>query len=146
MINSYKTISLDGTKLNITGTSYNIGTDYSINANVKRNLIFENIGTHMRYSYDIGSIVGSEIALNVSDGFSKVRGWYNASIDLKSLPVGDYIIYVQTISGKTNDFGELNDIFIKNLSSLTTTFDSKKVTFSLNIEKRFRIEMHIEKI
>lgn len=146
MINSYKSLSLDGSTLKITGTSYNIGTDYNSNSDVKRNVIFENITTHERYVFDVGSIIGSEIALNVSDGFSKVRGWFDSSINLKSLPVGDYIIYVQTISGKTNDFGELNDIFIKNLSNLTTTFDSKKVTFSLNIEKRFRIEMHIKNI
>lgn len=144
MINSYKAITLDGATLNITGTSYNIGTDYSSNTNVKRNIIFENKETHERYIYDVGSITGSEIALNVSDGFSKVRGWYNATIDLKSLPVGDYIIYVQTMAGSTNDFGELNDIFIKNLSNITSIFENKKITFSLNIEKRFRIEMHIE--
>ena len=146
MINSYKSLSLEGSTLKITGTSYNIGEDYNSNAAVKRNVIFENIKTYERYIFDVGSIVGSEIALNVSDGFSKVRGWFDGSINLKSLPLGEYIIYVQTISGKTNDFGELNDIFIKNLSNLTTTFDSKKVTFKLNLEKRFRIEMKIEKI
>lgn len=146
MINSYKSISINDSNLKITGTSYNIGENYAKDIPIERNIIFENKVTHERYSFNIGSIVGSEIALNVSDGFSKVRGWFDASINLKSLPVGDYIIYIQTISGKTNDFGELNDIFIKNLSNLSTTFDSKKVTFSLNIEKRFRIEMQIKEL
>ena len=40
--------------------------------------------------------------------------------------------------------GELNDIFMKNLSNITSTFNNKKVTFTLNTAKRFRIEMHIE--
>ena len=144
MINSYKTIEIKESKMTIKGTSYNIGTSYATKDSVMRNIIFENVQTKERFTFDIGSIVGLDIPLNVNDGFTRERGWFNSTVDIKSLPVGDYIIYIQTISGNTNDFGELNDIFLKDLSGITGTFDSKKVTFTLNQNKRFRIEMHIE--
>ena len=146
MINNYKMLELDGSILKIKGTSYNIGVSYATKENVERNIIFENTKTLERFTFDIGSVIGTDIPLNVSDGFTKERGWFNNQIDIKSLPVGDYIIYVQTKVGKTNDFGELNDIFMKDLSKISSTFDSKHVTFSLNTNKRFRIEMHIEAI
>ena len=144
MINSYKSLEINESKITIKGTSYNIGTSYAPSDTVNRNIIFENIETLERFTFDIGSIVGVDIPLNVSDGFTRERGWFNSTIDIKSLPVGDYIIYIQTISGNTNDFGELNDIFMKELKGIVGEFDSKKVTFSLNQTKRFRIEMHIE--
>ena len=144
MINNYKTLELNNNKLTIKGTSYNIGVSYNKNVNVERHLIFENQATLERYSFDVGSIVGVDIPINVSDGFTRERGWFNKEVNIESLPIGDYIIYVQTKAGNANDFGELNDIFMKNLSNITSTFNNKKVTFTLNTAKRFRIEMHIE--
>ncbi len=144
MINNYKTISLEGSLLSIMGTSYNVGTDYAADVDVRRNIIFENMATHERYSNSVGSFVGNDSVLNVNDGFSKVRGWYKASIDIKDMPIGNYIIYIQTIAGSTNDFGELNDIFLKNLANVTTIIDNKKITFSINKTKRYRVEMQIE--
>ena len=146
MINSYKTLGLTDSKLSIRGMSYNIGVSYAPNENVTRNIIFENQDTLERYIFDIGSIVGIDIPTNVNDGFTRERGWFNKEIDIKSLPVGDYVIYIQTKVGNINDFGELNDVFMKDLKDITSTFDSKKVTFTLNTAKRFRIEMHIEAI
>ncbi len=144
MINNYKNLELNDSKLTIKGTSYNIGVSYAPSENVTRNIIFEHQTTLERYSFDVGSIVGVDIPINVSDGFTRERGWFNKEIDIKSLPIGDYTIYIQTKVGNINDFGELNDIFMKDLKNISSTFDSKKVTFTLNTAKRFRIEMHIE--
>lgn len=144
MINNYKTLEMNKNNLSIKGTSYNIGTDYGKNVNVQRYIIFENMNTYERYTFNIGSIVGEDIPLNVSDGFTRVRGWFNTTIDISSIPVGEYAIYIQTIAGDTNDFGELNDIFLKDLSKVKGEFDNKKVTFNLKQNKRFRIEMKIE--
>ena len=144
MINNYKSLTIKDNKLEITGVSYNIGTDYSEKVDVSRNIILENIETHKRFTYNVGSFVGSDIELNVSDGFSRKKAWFNASIDLSDIPTGDYIIYVQTIALKTNDFGELNDIFLKKLDQLTTKINNKTISLSLNINKRFRIELHVK--
>lgn len=146
MINNYKTLELNEGELSIKGTSYNIGVSYAANTNVTRNIIFENAKTYERYTFDVGSIVGLDIPLNVSDGFTRERGWFNNTIDISSLPVGDYVIYVQTKVGNVNDFGELNDIFMKDLTNVNSTFDGKRVTFTINTMKRFRIEMHIEAV
>lgn len=144
MINNYKSLTIKDNKLEIMGVSYNIGTDYSEKVDVSRNIILENIETHKRFTYNVGSFVGSDIELNVSDGFSRKKAWFNASINLNDIPTGDYIIYVQTIAGKTNDFGELNDIFLKKLDQLTTKVNGKTISLSLNIAKRFRIELHVK--
>ncbi len=146
MINSYKEIRLNENSLFIKGTSYNIGNSYAPSKEVKRSIIFENKKTYERFAFDVGSIVGIDIPLNTSDGFTRERGWFEKTIDISSIPVGDYIIYVQTSVDALNDFGELNDIFMKDLSKVSSTFNSKKVTFTLNQNKRFRIEMHIEAI
>lgn len=146
MINSYKNIELKDSKLTIKGTSYNIGVSYAAKEEVSRNIIFENTKTLERFKFDIGSIVGIDIPINVSDGFTRERGWFNKTIDIKDLPIGDYVIYIQTKVGTVDDFGELNDIFMKNLKEINSTFEGKKVTFTLNSSKRFRIEMHIEAV
>ena len=144
MINNYKTMEINESILKIKGTSYNIGTSYNKNVDVKRNIIFENMNTYERFTFDIGSIVGTDIPLNVGDGYTRERGWFNTNLDISNIPVGNYVIYIQTIAGSTNDFGELNDIFLKDLSKISSEFDNKKVSFKINQKKRFRIEMNIE--
>ena len=80
-------MEIKNNSLNIIGTSYNVNGDYSKSANVERYLILENMATFERYTYNIGSIVGEEIPLRVSDGKSKVRGWFDTTnkVDISNL-------------------------------------------------------------
>ncbi len=144
MFNNYKSLNFDGKYLNIIGTSYNINADYSANKTVERTLIFENIYTEDRYSYDIGSFVGSEIPLRLSDGKSKVRGWFDTTnkVDISNLPIGQYIIYIKTKTDNIEDHGELNDIFLKNITS-TTVVNGKHYSISINKNARFRLELTV---
>lgn len=154
MYNNYQTLSMSDGKLNIVGTSYNINGDYSSSASVERYLILENKDTFVKYTYNIGSYVGTDVPLRVSDGKSKVRAWFNTTgkVDLSTLPEGKYIIYVHTKSGTVDDFGELNDVFMKNISNpsvstniKTSIYNGRNYTISLNKNARFRLELNISK-
>jgi beta-N-acetylglucosaminidase len=144
MFTSYKTLEFKNNSLNIVGTSYNINGDYSSGANVERYLILENSSTFQRYTYNIGSFVGSDIPLRVSDGKSKVRGWFDTTnkVDLADIPVGNYVIYIRTKTGNIDDFGELNDIFLKP-TTMKTTINNKEYSINLNRDLRFRIELNV---
>ena len=145
MFTSYRTMEIKNNSLNIIGTSYNVNGDYSKSANVERYLILENMATFERYTYNIGSIVGEEIPLRVSDGKSKVRGWFDTTnkVDISNLPVGKYIIYIRTKTGNVDDYGELNDIFLKSTDNIKATINNKVYTVHLNKNLRFRIELHV---
>lgn len=153
MFNNYDSLNLNNGFLNIVGRSYNIGVNYSSSATVERSLILENKDTKQRYTYDIGSYVGTEVPLRVSDGLSKVRAWFNTDnkIDLKTLPIGNYNIYIKTKVGNIEDYGELNDVFMKGITNPTVStvittgiYDSKSYTISLNKDARFRLELSIK--
>ena len=147
MYNTYTTLTLSGTKLRLRGTSHNVGINYSSSAPVERTLVFENISTFKRKTYDIGSITTGDyqVTLKVSDGFDKTRVWYDTTIDLASanLESGVYAIYFKTKVSDKEDYGELNDILFKTLDQ-QTTINGKKVFLRRVNNKRYRIELVIE--
>ena len=139
--NMYNSISsIDFNKnLNITGYSFNINGDYK--ALVKRYLVVENIDTGNRYTYEIGSVKGNQINLNVDDGYLRTYAWFSASIDIKDLEKGKYVFYVRTISlNGIDDYGELKDVFLKTLPN-KFTLNNKEYTLSYNKNSWFRLEL-----
>lgn len=145
MFNSYQSISLEGGYLKVVGNSFNLGGSYSKNDTVNRYFILENKETEERLVYDVGSFVGDEVVLKTNDGFSKVRSWFNTDdkISLKTLPVGEYILYIHTQSGKVDDFGELQDLFLK--ANQKITLDGREYALKVNQSARYRIELTIKK-
>lgn len=141
----FREMSFQNGKLNILGYSYSYGTDYGINANVKRTMIFENVDTYEKYEFEIGSVTDGLfiVTLPTSDGYDKIRAWYRASIDLKELEKGRYAIY---ISNHTNvsDFGELKDLLYKDLSSVKTVIGGKEYQFVRNDDLKHRIELIVK--
>lgn len=147
MFNNYQKISFNSKYLNILGMSYNINGNYSKTSTVTREMIFENIYTGERFTYNIGSIVGAEIPLRVSDGKSKARGWFDTTnkIDVSTIPAGEYIIFIRTKVGTIDDYGELNDIFLKNITAKTIV-NNKQYNIKLNKNARFRLELSVKNI
>ena len=145
MFNSYKTIAFEGEYLRIVGNSFNMGGSYGKNDTISRTFILENKITEQRFVYDIGSIVGEEVLLKTNDGLSKIRSWYDTSknVSLKDIPIGTYILYLHTKSGKVDDYGELQDLFI-NANNKTTTIDGKKYTLFVNQGARYRVELIVQ--
>lgn len=146
MYNQLYSMKLDGNSLNILASSHNVNGDYGQSADVKRYLMFENIETNETYLLtDVGYITNGpyKIKLKVSDGFDKTKAWYNASIDISSLPVGTYSIIVRTITKDIDDYGELYDIISSSLD-LSTTIGDKKISIKRNKDIRYRIELTVE--
>ena len=144
MFTSYKTINFNNSSLNIVGSSYNINGNYSSSSTIERYLILENTSTYQRYTYNIGSIVGNDIPLNISDGKSRVRAWFDTTnkVNLSAVPTGTYAIYIRTKSGSIDDYGELNDIFLKS-TTMKSTISNKEYSISLNKNIRFRLELKV---
>jgi len=144
MFNQYQDIELKDGKLNITGSSFNVGGNYSKETEVTRKIVFENTKTYERHEYDLGYIDNGdyEITLIVPDKLDKTRAWFKNSIDLKDLEKGTYAIYIHTKSN-VDDAGELNDIFLREITS-STTIDGKKYTLKANKNQRFRLELSVK--
>lgn len=141
----YLTFELSDENLKIKGTSYSYGADLGLNKTVKRQLIFENLDTYSRYVYNIGSITNGlyNVVLPVSDGLSKTRAWYDASVDISLIPKGRYVIYVVNNSN-IEDVAEFKDLLNRDLSSITGTIKSKKYSFKINTDRGNRIEMIVK--
>lgn len=144
MINQYHEVALVDGKLNISGSSFNIGGNYATSQNITRKIILENINTFERYEYDLGYIDNGpyQITLIVPDGLDKTRAWFNNSIDISTLPKGEYAIYIKTISN-IEDYDELNDIFSRSITS-SMSYNSKNYSLSVNENGRFRIELLVK--
>jgi len=144
MYNSYNTISMSNGSLNITGYSFNINGDYK--TSVKRYLVLENIETEKKYTFDIGSTKGNNIALNVDDGMNRSYAWFDTTnkINLSSIEKGNYIVYIRTQSlNGIDDYGELRDIFLKTLPS-SAKINNKTYELYLNKDNWFRLELIVK--
>lgn len=141
MINLFSKMTMSDGKLNIKGRSYNIGKDYSVSANVTRNLILENTSTFERFENNIGSITTGdyEIILAIPDGLSKTRAWFDTSIDISNLSIGSYAIYIKTETNGFSDYGELRDLTYSEFTSMT--YNGKTYTLKCIDEKRSRVEL-----
>lgn len=144
MFNQYQDIELKEGKLYITGSSFNVGGNYSKDTSVERTIVFENTTTFERIEYDLGYIDNGEypITLIVPDNLDKTRAWFKNTIDLSELQVGTYAIYIHTKSNVDDAF-ELNDIFLRDINS-TTTINDKTYSININKDSRFRLELIVK--
>jgi len=142
----YFSVSFDKETLKIKGTAFNVGAEYKASSVIERTIVIENVDTFERYLYDIGSISNGDfkIVLRVDDKKDKTRAWFDASLDLSSLPKGTYAIYVVTTAGNgIKDYGELADPFSRKISTSSTIGD-RTYSLILNTAKRNRIELIIK--
>ncbi|MCI5701818.1 MAG: DUF5011 domain-containing protein [Erysipelotrichaceae bacterium] len=139
MYNYFNKLKLDGDNLTITGTSHSIGINYSKNDTVKREIIFENLDTYERTSYDLSYIDNGpyKIELAVSDNKDKTRAWFKKTISLKDLKKGKYSVIIKTTSNNKTYYGELMDVAYTDFSNLNTS----NYIFSRIDEKRLRLEL-----
>ena len=139
MYNYFNELKLDGDNLTITGTSHSIGINYSKNDNVKREIIFENLTTYERTSYDLSYIDNGpyKIELPVTDNKDKTRAWFKKTINLKDLKKGKYSVIIKTTSNNKTYYGELMDVAYTDFTNINTS----NYKFSRSDEKRLRIEL-----
>ena len=100
--------------------------------------------TYETYTFDIGSITTGlyNVALPVSDNLDKTRAWYDATIDLSTLPKGNYKIYLTTTSNVT-DYSEFTDNLGRDLSKMKIIINQKTYQFKLNLDDGNCIELEV---
>jgi len=147
MINTYHTIDFNNNLLNIRGTSFNIGANYATDQVVTRKIILENNETFERFEFESNYIDNGDykIVLRLPDGLDKTRAWFDSNVDVSQLKSGTYVIYIKTKTGNIEDYGELTDIFMRELNKEVILGD-KKVYLKLNKDKRMRLELVVEPI
>ena len=141
----YRKLEFNDNKLNIKGVAYSYNMDLSENINVDRKIIFENINNFKKYKYDISSTTDGlyKVGTNLEDNKDKTRAWFDSSFDISNMDKGVYAIYIYTKSN-IEDYAELNDILLRDLSNTKKEINNKKYSFRINNNKRYRIELVIE--
>ena len=131
-------------KLHLKGASYSYGMNLSKSSTVTRSMIFENQDTYQTYKFDLGSITNGlyTVALPVSDKLDKTRAWYDATIDISTLPKGKYKIYITTTSNVT-DCSEFTDNLGRSLTDKKISIGEKTYQFILNKEDGNSIELEV---
>ena len=143
--NQYRTLEFTMNQLHIKGTSYSYGMDLSESKTVTRKIVFENTSTYEQYEYNLGSITNGLYAVGTTlgDNLDKTRAWFDQTIDISNLPKGNYAIYI-TNEANISDYGELNELLLRDVSKITATINQKNYSFAVNKEKRYRIELNVK--
>ncbi len=143
--NQYRALEFTNNKLHIKGTSYSSGMNLASSEKVERTIVFENTSTYKKYKYDLGSITDGmyKVGATLNDNLDKTRAWFDNKIDISNIPKGNYAIYI-TNKANINDFGELNEVIQRDVSSVKAVINNKKYSFSVNKNKRYRIELNVE--
>ena len=143
--NQYRTLEFTNNKLHLKGTSYSYGMNLGLNSNVERKIVFENTSTYTKYSYNLGSITNGlyTVGGTLGDKLDKTKAWFDNTIDISNIPKGNYAVYI-TNKANISDYGELNEILGRDLSNVKLTINSKNYTFSINKDKRYRIELNVK--
>ncbi len=143
MYNFFTNIKLEDNNLTIKGTSHSYGVSFGINDNVTRKLILENTKDFTRYEFDLGSITNGDyqVTLAVSDNLDKTRSWYNKTIDLSSVPTGNYVLYIENTVNDVSYYGEIIDASYTDF----TMINNNSYQFSRNDNIRLRLELTVNK-
>ena len=143
--NQHRKLEFTNNKLRIMGNSYSYGMDLSKSKNVERKIIFENTKTFEKYTYDLGYIDNGmyEVGNTLNDNFNKTRAWFDKTIDISNIKAGTYAIYI-TNKSNIEDYGELNELLLRDLSSIKATINGKTYSFTVNKEQRYRIELNVK--
>ena len=140
--NFFNEMTLKDNTLSLLGTSHSAYVSYSKNDDIKREIVFENINTFERISYNLGYIDDGpyQVILPVSDNKDKTRAWFKNSIDLSNISKGTYAIYIKTTSNDKSYYGELIDIAYTDFNNINTS----KYEFKRIDEKRLRVELTVK--
>lgn len=122
-------LSWNNNTLNIRGNAFSYGMDLSLNKNVTRKIIFENINTYQIYKYDLDNIASGDYypQLPVTDNLGKDKAWFDKNINI-DLEKGTYNMYIVTSSNIT-DISIVTDRKYRNFSHIDKEIDGKQYKF-----------------
>lgn len=134
--------------LHLRGVSYSVDLNMNDDAKIDRQIIFENVNTFEKFTFDLGYINKGTFTIELvapdKFGIKKPLAWYDSNIDISSLPKGKYAIYV-TNKSNISDYGELSDVLLfTDFSKANGTINGKKYSLYLNDKVRYRVELKVE--
>ncbi|MDD3341417.1 MAG: DUF5011 domain-containing protein [Bacilli bacterium] len=134
-------------KLHLKIASYSVGIDMRSGTNITRKVIFENINTFKKYTFDVGYTDQATFDIKLINpdayGIKKERAWFDKELDITTLETGKYAIYI-TNQSNISDYAELNDLLFTDLSSGNGVINGKQYQFTLNEKLRNRIELLVK--
>ena len=144
MYNFFTDLKIENDNLTIKGTSHNYGVSLSTKDTVERKIIFENTKDFTKYEFDLGSITNGDykVTLAVPDNLDKTKAWYNKTIDISTIPEGNYVIYIKNTVNKVSYYGEIIDASYTDFTKINTS----KYVFKRNENIRLRLELTVNKV
>lgn len=143
MINNYDDIKFIGNNIKLIGTSYNYDGTYNNSLNITRKVIFENVNSYERHTYDLGITNKGSYKVTSTDNKSKEYAWFDKEIDISNLPKGTYSIIIYTKTTDSEDYGELSDMFAA-INKAESVINNKNYKVTLNKNRNNRIELVVE--
>lgn len=121
------------------GIAYQIGNATNQTSGVEQKLILlSNDGT--QHVFELNESAGKYNYSNGGNDYS--FAWFDSSIDLKSLPNGDYKLFIINSSSGQIDSIEIRDYL--GFKLYTSTFDGKKYTLTSDPKLKDKISLRIE--
>lgn len=141
-------VELNDKYLHLKGASYSVDLNMNNDAKISRQIIFENVDTFEKFTFDLGYINKGSFTIELvapdKFGLEKPLAWYDSNIDISKLPKGKYAIYI-TNKSNISDYGELSDVLLfAGFDKANGTINGKKYRLYLNDKVRYRVELAIE--
>lgn len=141
LVSSVRSISFDNNKLNVKGVGAITGLNFTYKTDVKHQLVLVDYKDESNnLVFDINTIDSNGYDLN--DGYDYKYTGFDASIDLKDLPLGNYGLMIKVINGQYS--------FEKYLSSVRANYNSiqflnNDVNYHLSCNQlySYRIELDV---
>ncbi|HCY06757.1 MAG TPA: hypothetical protein DHS57_05725 [Erysipelotrichaceae bacterium] len=129
------------TIVNIKGLAFISEINAGNNDNIKHQLILTNMETNERIEID-ATTSSLNKPLNLNDGYEYSKIVYEANIDLKEIPLGEYTIRINVKNGET-----IKEIFLTNISEenipAVTTINNKTYRFTQKQSYSYRYELSV---
>ena len=141
-------VELNDKYLHLKGASYSVDVDMNNDAKISRQIIFENVDTFEKFTFDLGYINKGSFTIELvapdKFGVEKPLAWYDSNIDISELPKGKYAIYI-TNKSNISDYGELSDVLLfTSFDKAHGSINGKKYKLYLNDKVRYRVELEVE--
>lgn len=124
-------VNMTDNALSLKGFSFIVGTNFSTNETISHKLLLVDVSGN-NYSYDLSVVAGQDLSIG---NFNYSNAWFeNTSIDLSTIPVGTYSIYIVSSNGSYTDLVRVYDSSYK--GQLDFTSSTQNYSFKVNAELR----------
>jgi len=136
----FESLNYQNGRLNVSGFLAMTGMNNRIQDNISHRLIFRNIDSGVEYVYSLNRWTSS-VPFEMTNSDEAVRydysgGWFQGSLDVSTLPQGDYQVFVEESNGGYRTRSYFNNLFFKDMARKFTTSNGKGFNFQMNYYNR----------